>query len=136
VQISESLDLILSERKLITERFYTEKLFKNHPEFVSYFDGANMKVQPMMLMMALQGVVYFLRGNFPAVKMYLQYLGTRHRKFGIPQELFPKFCDALVATIAEFHGEAWNEELANQWRAALTGATNIMLEGYRQDFHA
>jgi len=136
VQISESLNLVLSERKLLTERFYTEKLFKNHPEFVPYFDGVNMKVQSMMLMMALQGVVcFFGGGNYPAVEQYLQYLGTRHRKFGIPQELFPKFCDALMATIAEFHGESWDEELADQWRAALAGATKIMLEGYRQDFH-
>ncbi len=137
MQIAESLDKILSERKLVTERFYTEKLFKSHPEFVPYFNDANMSIQPMMLMMALQGVVCFLGagGNYPAVEQYLQYLGTRHRKLGIPQELFPKFCDSLLATVEEFHGKDWDEDLAVQWREALEEATKKMLEGYRQDFH-
>lgn len=137
MQIAESLDRILSERKLLTEHFYTEKLFKLHPEFVSYFDRTNMKVQPMMLMMALQGVVCYLGGggNYPAVEQYLQYLGTHHRKSGVPEELFSKFCDSLLATVADFHGNDWNEELAVEWRAALDEATKKMLEGYRQDFH-
>jgi len=136
MQITESLDQILSERKLITERFYNEKLFKAYPEFIPYFNSTNMAVQPMMLMMALQGVVCTLGGSYPAIEQYLRYLGTRHRKFGIPQELYPKFCEMLLATVEEYHGDAWDEELARQWRAALAGATAIMLEGYRQDHHA
>src|SRR6516164_10356337 len=135
MQITESLDQILSERKLITECFYTEKLFKVYPEFIPYFNSANMGVLPMMLMMALQGVVCTLGGSYPAVEQYLRYLGTRHRKVGIPPELFPAFCDMLVATVAEYHGDAWDEELERQWRTALAGATAIMLEGYRQDHH-
>jgi hemoglobin-like flavoprotein len=137
MQIEESLDKILSQRTLLTDRFYAEKLFKLHPEFVAYFVGTDMKVQPMMLMMALQGVVCFLggRGNYPAVEQYLQYLGTRHRKGGIPQELFPKFCAALLATIEDFHGKDWDEELASQWRTAIDEATMKMLEGYMQEFH-
>ena len=136
MQIRESLDQILVERKLLTERFYNEKLFKVHPEFIPYFSGANMNVQPLMLMMALQGVVRFLGGSYPAVEQYLRYLGTRHRKVGIPQELYPKFCDVLVETVGEFHGDAWDAELAREWRAALAGTMKIMLEGYQQDFYA
>ena len=136
MQITESLDQILSERKLITERFYNEKLFKAYPEFIPYFNGTNMGVQPMMLMMALQGVVCTLGGSYPAIEQYLRYLGTRHRKFGIPQELYPKFTEMLLATVEEYHGKDWDEELARQWRTALEGATAIMLEGYRQDHHA
>ena len=89
----------------------------------------------MMLMVALQGVVCTLGGSYPAVEQYLRYLGTRHRKVGIPPELFPKFCDMLVATVAEYLGEAWDEELEGQWRTALAGATAIMLEGYGQDHY-
>jgi hemoglobin-like flavoprotein len=135
VHITESLDKILSNRELLTQRFYTENLFKTHPEFASYFDGANMKVQSLMLMMALQGVVCVISGSYPAVEQYLRYLGTKHHRRGIPQELYPKFCDVLLATVEEFHGEAWNEELACQWRAALEGATAMMREGYRHDYH-
>jgi hemoglobin-like flavoprotein len=133
VQILESLDEILSERKLVTEQFYNEKLFNVYPEFIAYFSAADMKVQAVMLMMALQGVVCYVGGSYPAVGYYLRYLGTRHRKLGIPEELFPKFCDMLLTTVAEFHGPAWDEELAGQWRAALAGASKIMLEGYKQD---
>jgi hemoglobin-like flavoprotein len=136
MQIAESLDQILTERKLITERFYNEKLFKVYPEFIPYFNSTNMGVQPMMLMMALQGVVCTLGGSYPAIEQYLRYLGTRHRKVGIPQELYPKFCEMLVATVAEYHGDAWDEDLARQWRTALAGATAMMLEGYHQDHHA
>jgi hemoglobin-like flavoprotein len=136
MQIAQSLDRILSERESVTERFYTEKLFKVHPEFIPFFNSTSMKVQSMMLMMALQGVVCSLGGSYPAVEQYLRYLGTRHHKLGIPQELYPKFCDMLLATVKEFHGDAWDEELAGQWRAALAGVMKIMLEGYDQDYHA
>ncbi|HMF17020.1 MAG TPA: hypothetical protein VKE98_07430 [Gemmataceae bacterium] len=108
MQITESLDQILSERKLITERFYNEKLFKVYPEFIPYFNSTNMGVQPMMLMMALQGVVCTLSGSYPAIEQYLRYLGTRHRKVGIPQELCPKFCEMLLATVEEYHGKDWD----------------------------
>jgi hemoglobin-like flavoprotein len=90
----------------------------------------------MMLVMALRGVLAEIDGRHPAVEDYLRYLGTRHRRYGVPQELFPVFCEVLVATVEEFHGEAWDEELAREWRTALAGATAIMLEGYRQDYHA
>jgi hemoglobin-like flavoprotein len=135
MQIAESLDRILSERQLVTERFYTEKLFKVHPEFIPFFSNTNMRVQPLMLTVALQGVVSLVGGKYPAVQEYLRYLGTRHRRHGVPQDLIPKFCNMLVATVEEFHGEAWDEELARQWRTALERATAIMLEGYRQDYH-
>jgi hemoglobin-like flavoprotein len=135
MRIAESLDQIMSQQKLITERFYTEKLFQAYPEFVSFFSSTNMRVQQLMLMMALQGVGRVLGSSPPAVEEYLRYLGTRHRKHGIPPEFFPKFCEMLVATIADFHGEAWSDELAQEWRAALARASTIMLEGYREHYH-
>jgi hemoglobin-like flavoprotein len=136
MQIEESLNRILSERKLITERFYAEKLFKLCPEFIPYFCDTNMKVQAMMLMMSLHWVACYVSGSYPAVvDQYLRDLGTRHRKQGVPQEFFPKFCEMLVATIAEFHGDAWNEELAEQWRVALARATHTMMEGYKQEYN-
>jgi hemoglobin-like flavoprotein len=135
MHITESLNRILSERKLLTERFYSERLFQAHPEFVHFFNSTNMGVQPLMLMMALQGVVCYLGGQYPAVEQYLRYLGTRHRKIGIPQEHLPKFCDVLVATVKDFHGDAWDAELEDEWRAALAGAMQIMTDGYREDFH-
>jgi hypothetical protein len=49
-------------------------------------------------------------------------------------ELFPRFRDALLVTLEQFHGSDWDAGLARQWKEAIEKATATMREGYRQHF--
>jgi hemoglobin-like flavoprotein len=132
--ISDSLDRILKERTLLTKPFY-DRLFKECPQFILFFSSSNFAVQPLMLMVALQAIVSYFHGNYPPIGEYLRYLGTRHRRLSVSREDLSQFCDVLIATVQDFHGDDWDENLANDWRKALAMARERMLEGYDQDFH-
>jgi len=48
----------------------------------------------------------------------------------IPAELFAPFRDAMLATLQEFHADAWDAELEQEWRRAFDAAIEAMLQGY------
>ena len=73
--------------------------------------------------------------TLPAVDAYLQILGTKHKRRGIPREAYQPFRDVLLETLGRSFGPVWDDNLAAQWRDALDVATEKMLEGYEKDFH-
>ena len=77
---------------------------------------------------------YHSRG-YPAVAMYLNYLGTKHHERGIEPDLYPKFRESLLASLEQFHGPDWDLDLARQWAEAIDRAILAMLEGYTRKFH-
>ncbi|MCS7466527.1 globin domain-containing protein [Stieleria sp. ICT_E10.1] len=124
MELEESVEAILSDDSIALDGFY-DRLFKRYPEFKYFFAGANVKRQTAMLTMALLAVK-----QYPALRRssqaYLEVLGTKHHGLGITNELFPKFIEVLVETIAEFHGSDWNAALDKQWTDALNYAAAIM----------
>ena len=132
MNLEASVDLILSQESLMTDRFY-EVLFEHNPETRQYFDGTDMKVQSIMLTMTL-GAIKQHPDLSTAVQKYLRILGTKHNRKDVPREAYPKFLSALLFTLEEFHGDDWDETLAGQWRAAFHDMVKLMLEGYEQRF--
>ena len=128
MKLSESVEKILQNDTLALEGFY-ERLFERYPEFQEHFSQSNVKRQTVMLTMALVGVKQYptLRGSSRA---YLHVLGSKHSGRGIAQELYAKFVEVLVETIAEFHGDDWSESLGAQWTDALNLAVATMHEGH------
>ena len=64
----------------------------------------------------------------------MKYLGTKHQDRGIPFQEYPKFGQALVAALEQFHGPDWNPQLAGQWQEAIDRASNLLFEGYRTHY--
>ena len=62
-----------------------------------------------------------------------QQLGRDHRRFGVTARHYPGFMDALLATVREFAGTAWSDEVAAAWEAALGLVTRTMLEAADAD---
>jgi hemoglobin-like flavoprotein len=131
--IHDSVHRILEQQATFADLFYLVFL-ESYPEVRRHFEGVNMKRQAMLLTMALMVMERHYSGSYPATRMYLQYLGTRHHDWGIPEDQFPSFRDALVATLMRFHGSEWNPQLAEQWQVAIDRTIDTMLEGYREHF--
>ena len=130
MDIQASLDQLLQSQQVVVEQFY-ELFFERCPEAAAFFNDVDLSRQSLLLTMGLNVVVTHYRNPSPATAQYLQILGSKHRDLGIPQELFERFCEALLEFLAGFHGESWSEGLADQWRQALRDATKIMLSGYQ-----
>ena len=130
MDIQESVEQILQRGEILADRFYAVFLDR-HPEARAYFAGVDLKRQAVLLTMTLKLMEQHHVHGFPAIVSYLKYLGHRHRvHLKIPADLYPPFGVCLLEALREFHGEAWNPNLEDQWREAIEGAVAVMTEDY------
>jgi len=134
MDIRVSLELILaSSNPRFSDRFY-QTFFDQNPEVKKWFSGVDLTRQGVLLAMALQVMVEHHLRRHLVMKNYLKLLGNRHHRLGIPTSDYPKFGASLLSTLRDFHAERWNDDLAEQWRAASVEAIQLMIEGHTDDF--
>jgi hemoglobin-like flavoprotein len=129
MDIQESLQRILKSTDRVADLFY-QVFFERYPEVSQHFAGVDLQRQAVLLTMALELVVQYSLHSFPTIEAYLKILGQEHHRRGISPDLYPKFREALLATLGRFHGRDWDEQLARQWQEALELASDKMLAGY------
>ena len=129
MNILESIRLIQASKPIFGNVFY-KRLFDHHPDIREHFRDTTIEHQAAILTMQLSVIESFYVNQSQAGKLYLQLLGTKHLDRGIPEEAYPKFQDELLASIQEFHGQDWSEDLAGQWNDAVEQAIREMLKGY------
>ena len=128
MDLRESIDRILAEGTTLTDRVYAI-FFQRHPEAEALFAQTHMSTQSVMLSAALMVNKYY--PEYPlAARQYLNVLGTRHARKGVPRELYPAFREVLLTALEEFRGTDWTEDLSGEWRKAIGSAVQLMLEGY------
>ena len=127
-----SLQRILASKQIIGDLFY-EALLLRHPEIRPYFEGIDLRRQAVLLTMQLTVIDGYHLYRSPAAGRYLQYLGTKHRDRGVPQDLYGPFRDTLLEVLQRFLEDDWTEGLAEEWKTAIDGAAAVMFEGYHQD---
>lgn len=134
MDISESVDRVLSDpSQEVASRFYAN-LFMHHPESAARFEQTDLKQQGIHLVMSLQVMSRHYRSPKLAMKNYLQVLGRKHCLIGVQPNDYQYFETALLTTLGAFHGPDWNAELASQWKEAFQQAIQLMLEGHADDF--
>jgi len=134
MDITDSVHLVLAEKESFANVFYLVFL-ENYPEVRQHFTQVNFKHQNALLTMALLVMERHYRFNYPATEMYLNYLGTEHDERGISPQLYPMFREALLGSLQQFHGPAWDKKLAEQWRGAIDKTVESMMKGYRTRCH-
>ena len=134
MDICDSVHQVLGQKESFADVFYLVFL-ENYPEVRQHFAQVNFKHQNALLTMALMVMERHYRYHYPATEMYLNYLGTKHDERGIPPQLYPLFRDALMASLQRFHGQAWDDHLAQQWRIAIDETMESMIRGYRKHHH-
>lgn len=131
--IEASIQQLLSQKDTVVRLFY-DRLLAQYPEVREYFAGIDVEQQAIALTIALVMVENLFSHAYPATRHYLKVLGHRHHLRGIRADLYPRFCNCLLETLAEFHGNDWDAELSTEWRDALEMASKTMLEGYRKPY--
>ncbi len=133
MDISESVQLLLSSKTCVIDRFY-DHLLTEFPQLRHHFENHNLRTQASMLTVALASVEAYYVHRFPATEHYLKVLGNRHFHQGVRVEDFPSFQLALLKTLEEFFAEDWQPALATQWSDALELAIKTMQEGYKDTY--
>lgn len=130
MEIHESIHEIFRSDHRVADMFY-DLYFARHPEARPYFEGVNLGRQAVLLTMTLMLVEHHYVHQSRVTEDYLRVLGYQHRvRRGIPVEFYAPFCECLLLALEQFHGDAWEPQLAGQWREALELTSRIMLEGY------
>ncbi len=133
MDISESVQVLLSSKARVIERFY-DRLLTQHPDLRHHFESRDMRMQASMLTVALASVEAYYSHRFPATEHYLHVLGHRHFHEGVRAEDFGKFQSVLLEILEEFFADEWDESLATQWSEALELTVNVMREGYQDTY--
>jgi hemoglobin-like flavoprotein len=129
MDMQQSLASILDRKEPLADLFYS-LFFDEYPEVRQFYVGVSSKRQAVLLAVALQLCVQYYAKSYPAIAAYLKILGEKQQGRGILREDYPKFRTAMVSTLSRFHGNDWNNELAQQWNDAIELASNKILEGY------
>jgi hemoglobin-like flavoprotein len=133
MDMHESLQRILASNQVIGDSFY-QALLAGHPEIRPHFEAVDLGQQAVLLTMQLSVIETYHRLRGPSLRLYLQYLGTKHHAHGVPKELYGPFRDTLLEVLGQFLEKDWTEELANEWKTAIDGASAVMFEGYAKRF--
>jgi hemoglobin-like flavoprotein len=134
MDIQESVHRVLQSKETFGSLFY-EVFFTRCPEARAYFAGLNMEYQAALLTMALKMLEAYHTHGYPAMAAYLKYLGHKHHMRAVLPELYSQWGDALLAALEQFHGDAWSDAVARQWRAAFEKARDVMLLGHQEPLH-
>ena len=133
MDISDSVQRILARDTVVADLFYARYL-DDYPQVQRFFESVDLKDQAALLMMALLVIAQNHHHECFATRQYLKLLGRRHAGRKIPAALFPQFSQCLLETLARFHGDDWDANLASQWQGAFDRAIDVMRTGYDSDW--
>jgi methyl-accepting chemotaxis protein len=125
--LETSFDLIAPRGEELVDIFY-RRIFEAAPAVEPLFARTDMRKQKAMLLATLVLLRKSLR-DLEAITPKLRQLGARHVGYGARPEHYPVVADVLLASMAEFAGEAWTPEVAAAWAGALNLVATAMLEG-------
>ncbi|MCH8880117.1 MAG: hypothetical protein IID34_09570 [Planctomycetes bacterium] len=125
-RLESSFNLLAPRGPELVDRFYAH-LFSKHPALRPMFPS-DMGEQKKKLLASLVLVIENIRKT-EKLEQPLQDLGARHVGFGTQAEHYPVVRDTLVSVMAEMAGEAWNDQLTQDWNGALDFVSSVMLEG-------
>jgi hemoglobin-like flavoprotein len=131
MDLQESLDRIMQKETAFGTNFY-KHFFEIVPDAKSFFADIDWRHQELSLTMALSVLVRHHDRGYPATRMYLEHLGTKHHDRSIPTSLFENWRQALIETLRELEGEHWNPELEASWLSAYEDAVEAMMRGYTE----
>ena len=122
--LRSSLDLVVSRRPQLTERFY-ELLFERYPQTRSMFTRNNREHQAVLLQQAIVAVVKNVEDP-EWLTSNLKELGARHVEYGVTQEMYGWVGGCLIATLQEAAGDDWSAEIEKAWVDAYGAIATLM----------
>lgn len=129
-RLEESWRLVAGHGDQVPLRFYG-RLFVAHPEVREMFP-LSMATQRDRFVTALGHAVSHV-GDLEELTPFLRQLARGHRKFGVRPEHFAVVGEALLATLADFLGEGWTEQLAGDWTTAFQLVASVMIDVLTED---
>jgi hemoglobin-like flavoprotein len=124
-RLEASLSVLTSRGERIADRFY-QRLFATAPAMRQAFP-ADIAAQHRKFIDMLVAVVQLLRKPEEAGQL-LRETGSTHRKYGARPEHYALVGQSLLEAMALEFGDAWSEQLAQEWSQAIELVSSAMIE--------
>lgn len=111
---------------LVGEVFY-EKLFAGHPSFKRMFTTSK-EIQSKKIVDMLDFIISRI-DTIEDLSEDLGNLAARHTSYGVKPEYYQPVGMALLWTLQQGLGSAWNKETAEAWDACYRTISGIMING-------
>ncbi len=128
--IEESFAALVPHADDLARRFY-EELFDRHPEVKPLFENISLPQQRKKLVVALSAVVGHIREPENLKKILID-LGAKHQDYGAEPGHYQAVAETLLDVMEEFAGDAWTQEVHDNWSEALNMVASTMLSGYKR----
>jgi hemoglobin-like flavoprotein len=128
--IQKNLEVVTQEAPDVVARFYA-RLFERHPELARLFGRRSAEAQQKMLLEAIVAVVDRLE-DAPWLDSTLRALGRKHVDYGVTDEMYPMVASALIDTLRDASGAAWDDATEQAWSTALGFVAETMIAGARE----
>ncbi len=112
------------------ELFYG-RLFEIAPEVKPLFKS-DMTEQGAKLMKMI-GIAVRGLNNLDAIVPAVQQLGRNHKGYGVKEEHFAPVASALLWTLEQGLGDAWNEDLKAAWTEAYVILSTTMIDAMKEE---
>lgn len=110
-------------------RFY-ENLFDIDPSLKHLFTCCDMRVQCAKLVVVIGTIVNSLDDLEPILGS-VRDLGRRHGRYGVQEKHYVSCGKALLETLHECFGPAFEGKLCEAWAAAYAAVSSAMMEAAR-----
>lgn len=123
--VSSSWKQVLPISEKAAELFYG-RLFELDPELKPMFNG-DMTEQGRKLMSMINTAVNNI-ANVEKIIPALQDLGKRHVDYGVTDKHYATVASALLWTLEQGLGDAFDEDLKEAWTITYTTLSGVMIE--------
>ncbi len=123
-RVQQSWQEILPQSDAFAALLY-HKLFMQHPELESLFIR-NMGMQGRKLMSMYSTAIEYL-DDPERMLPPLMAAGQRHAQYGVSVKDYKKVNAILIATLEEFLGNRFDDDLKNNWEQACTVIEQVMV---------
>ncbi|MFK7904155.1 MAG: globin family protein [Chitinophagales bacterium] len=127
--VQDSWKLVIPIKETAGRLFYM-RLFEETPALKLLFKGdASEQVKKLMTMLTvIVNNLSRLEQIVPAAKK----LAVKHIDYGVEIAYYPKVGSALLWTLEQGLGEAWNEDLKSAWQTAYGTLSRVMIEAHQK----
>ncbi len=127
--VQDSWKLVQPIANTAGQLFYG-RLFETHPTLQHLFRG-NLEEQIKKLMTMLTVIVNNLT-RLEQIIPTAQKLAVRHIDYGVEEEHYAAVGNALLWTLEQGLGEAWNAEIEEAWTTAYQTLSGVMIAAHQE----
>ena len=124
VLLQESLNLVAPVADQLIAAFY-DRLFHEHPELRPMFPAVMAPQHDKLLKAVIALVTHY--DHPEQLQPALAAMGRAHARHGVGIDHYAIVGATLIGTLADFAGDAWNDDYAGAWERAYTFAAGTMM---------